>query len=43
VICELVALLQDEAVPGAVREEMLAILDHSVRLVARARPRAAGA
>ena len=43
VLCDLVAVLQDEAVPQADRDELLAILDHSVRLVARRRGRAAGA
>jgi transcriptional regulator with XRE-family HTH domain len=41
-ICRLVDLLQDEAVPDAIRDEMLAIVDHAARLAA-ARIRGTGA
>ncbi|MDB5056579.1 MAG: hypothetical protein JWO59_51 [Chloroflexi bacterium] len=43
VICEFVALLQDETIPSPDRDELVAVLDHCVRLVARAHGRAAGA
>jgi transcriptional regulator with XRE-family HTH domain len=42
VICALAGILQDESISSAEREEILAIVDHCVRLVARAHGRAGG-
>jgi len=43
VICALVDVLQDETVPVGAREELLAVVDHAVRLLAAGRGRAGGA
>jgi transcriptional regulator with XRE-family HTH domain len=43
VICDLVGILQDETISHAERDEILAIVEHCVRLVARAHGRAGGA
>ena len=42
VICELAELLQDEAIPLADRDDLLAMIGHSLKLVARANGRATG-
>ena len=42
IICQLVDLLQDETVPGGARADLLAVVDHAVRLLAQARGRAVG-
>lgn len=43
ILCELVDLLQDDRVPLADREDLLAMVDRYVHLVARANGRALGA
>jgi transcriptional regulator with XRE-family HTH domain len=43
VLCDLVDLLQDPGVPDTAREEILAIINHAVRLAGRARAHDGGA